>query len=83
MDKQEREFKEFLEWLFKKDDSNTKVPEVCGLLKEYEEKFNEQISTEELIMKDEELAAVLKKCLKENKTFSEVTGIYFDDDDYI
>lgn len=83
MNKQEAELPELL----KKDYSNVEIPEirrlVDRLLDEYEEKFNEQISTEELIMKDEELAAVLKKCLKENKTFSEVTGIYFDDDDYI
>ncbi len=65
----------------KKDYSKIEVPEVCRLVEEYEEKFDDEICTEGLIMDEEELIAALKICLKESKTFEEVTGIGDVDDD--
>lgn len=58
--------------------------EICELLKRYETKFNEQISTECLQMSDEELIVDLRRCLKENIRLEVIhPGIndYDEDDD--
>ncbi len=64
----------------KKDYSKIGLPESARLMDEYYEKFNKLFTTEGLIMDEEEFSAILRICLKENKTFEEVTGTSCDYD---
>ena len=54
------------------------ISDMATLLDEYEKQFNDSISTECLYFSDEEWCTILKECLSKKKSFSEVTGIYFD-----
>ena len=51
------------------------VPEMARLFDLYEERFGKKIATAGLYFSDEEYCRIVKKCLKRNKTFAEVTGI--------
>lgn len=80
MDEMEDRIPEFL----KRKPLEKDIPQVWRLLREYDERFKDYFTTEGLNMTHNELAEVLRKCLKENRTFNDVYGMgEIDDGDYI
>ncbi|MCI9638291.1 MAG: hypothetical protein HFG77_18280 [Hungatella sp.] len=64
--------------------SEEDIPEVWRLLREYDERFGADFTTEGLPMGLEEMADILKICLKENRSFDDVWGAgELDEDDFI
>ena len=67
---------------FLKPENNTKPPsELSILMEQYRERFHGGITTVGFDFTDEELCRTLKKCLKRDKTFEEVMGIVFHEDE--
>lgn len=61
------------EFLKRKSSKNDK-PELYWLMKEYDERFGADYTTEGLPMTPEEMANILKISLKENRSFDDVWG---------
>lgn len=80
MNNSEVKIPEFL----KRKSSKKDKTELYLLMKEYDEKFGADYSTEGLPMNMEEIVDILKICLKENRTFDDVWGAgKLDENDFI
>lgn len=63
---------------FFKPDPN-KHSKMNRLLSKYEEKFHRGVPTEPSTFTEDEWCAILEECIRENKTFEELTGFRYEE----